>query len=95
MKILIFISPPLTVGRKYLNTTTFPYPNILKPPAYGMYQIYNPSKRFMTNNIVTGYVDIIRVDTMGSSIEGKFEFEAINTVTQEKVKITNGYFRLR
>ncbi len=87
--------PPLTIGRKLLNTSTYPYPSIINPPAYGMYQIYSPSKKYMTNNTVTGFIDIIRVDTIGNSIEGKFEFEAINTTTQEKVKITNGYFRLR
>ncbi len=89
----IYIPPPLTLGRKLLNSSTYPYPSIINPSAYGMYQIYSPSKRYMTNNLITGYIDIIRVDTIKSEIEATFEFEAVNTTTNEKVKITNGYFK--
>lgn len=92
-RIELYIPPPLVPGRKLLNQTTFPYPYELTPPAYGMYYIYSPEKRYMTNNIITGYVDIISCDTTHAQIEGRFEFEAINTSTNEKVKITNGYFK--
>jgi Family of unknown function (DUF6252) len=92
-EISIYIPPPLTIGRKYLNKTTFPYPNILRPPGYGMYYIYSPTKRYLTNENITGYVDIIRADTFYRSIEGTFQFDAINTTTNEKISVTNGYFR--
>jgi hypothetical protein len=58
-----------------------------------MYEIYSPYDQYMTNDTVVGYVDILSCDTMRSQIEGRFEFEAINTLTNEKVKITNGYFK--
>jgi hypothetical protein len=89
----IYLPPPLVPGRVILNTNTFPYPSVIRPPAYGMYHIYNPSKRYLTNNTVTGFVDIIACDTILRTIEALFEFEAINTSTGEKVKITNGYFK--
>ncbi len=92
-KISLYIPPPLKPGRVFLNKTTYPYPAELNPPAYGMYEVYDPSKRYMTDANVTGYIDIIRADTITGSIEATFEFEAVNTATNEKVKITNGYFK--
>jgi hypothetical protein len=93
-EISLYIPPPLKVGRVTLNKTTLPHPPVLDPPAYGMYYVYTPTKRYMTNEIITGYIDIIQCDTVQRKIEGRFEFEAINTSTNEKVKITNGYFKL-
>lgn len=93
-EISFFIQPPLVVGRKQLNVATLPYPGPWPSGSYGMYRVYTPSKQFMTDNSVTGYIDIISCDTMNSKIEGRFEFEAINTSTNEKVKVTNGYFKL-
>jgi hypothetical protein len=80
-EISLYIPAPLVVGRKQLNITTFPRPYILDPPAYGMYYVYSPEKRYMTNEIVSGYVDILRVDTLQGKIEGKFEYNAINSST--------------
>jgi Family of unknown function (DUF6252) len=92
-KISLYIPPPIVAGRIALNKTTLPHPSVLDPPAYGMYQIYSPSKRYMTSETVTGYIDIISCDTTRNHIEGRFEFEAINTSTNEKVTISNGYFK--
>jgi hypothetical protein len=89
----VYIPAPLIPGRILLNINTFPYPSIARPPAYGMYTTYSPAKRFMTTSVVTGYVDIISCDTILRQIEGRFEFDAINTTTNEKIKITNGYFK--
>lgn len=93
-EISVFIPSPLTIGRKYLNTSTQPYPTFgSTTPAYGMYKIFAPTKKYMTNITVTGYVDIIKQDTLLGKIEGVYEFEAIDNITQEKIKITNGYFK--
>jgi hypothetical protein len=92
-RVEIYIPLPLVPGRVLLNNPTFPYPLELRPPAYGMYEVDFPSKRYMTNANVTGYVDIISADTIRRTIEGRFEFEAFNSATGEKVKITNGYFK--
>jgi hypothetical protein len=91
--ISLYIPPPITTGRVQLNTSTYPHPWFLYPSAYGMYESYTPYKRYMTTNVVTGYIDILQCDTMKHTIEARFEFEAINSQTGEKVKITNGYFR--
>ncbi len=60
-----------------------------------LYSNYNPYLNYYTSPIVNGYINFTTCDTINGKFEGKFEFEAINTTTQEKVKITNGYFRLR
>jgi hypothetical protein len=93
-EISLFIPPPLKTGRVLLNKTTLPHPWSLSPSPYGMYYIYTPTKRYMTNESSTGYIDILQCDTSQRKIEARFEFEAINTATNEKVKITNGYFKL-
>jgi hypothetical protein len=90
-----FISPPLTPGRKLLNSATYTYPTAFNPPAYAMYYQYYPEKRFMTTNEVTGFIDILRVDTTNGSIEARFEFDGEDISSGERIKITNGYFKLR
>lgn len=92
-EVSVYIPPPLVPGRVLLNTNTFPYPQALRPAAYGMYRVYSPTRKYITTNVVTGYIDIIRADTVQRSIEARFEFEAINTATNEKIKITNGYLK--
>jgi Family of unknown function (DUF6252) len=92
-RIEIYLPPKLSAGRVSLNTTTYPWPSVQPAGAYGMYYVYNPEKRYMTNANVTGFVDIISVDTVARTAEGRFEFEAVNSATGEKVKITNGYFK--
>jgi Family of unknown function (DUF6252) len=92
-EISLYIPPPLKVGRVLLNSTTYPWPLVRPNGAYGMYEIYTPGKRYMTNSIITGFIDITSCDTTIGHIEGKFEFDAINTSTNEKIKITNGYFK--
>jgi hypothetical protein len=92
-EVSLYIPPPLKPGRVLLNKATYPYPQELRPPAYGMYRIFSPEKGYMTTTSVIGYVDIISADTIQRTIEARFEFEAINTATNEKVKITNGYFK--
>ena len=91
--ISIYLPPPLIPGRVLLNSNTIPYPSELSPKAYGMYYNYSPDKRYITTANVTGYVDVIKCDTVLRTIEARFEFEAINELTNEKIKITNGYFR--
>jgi Family of unknown function (DUF6252) len=92
-EISLYIPPPLVPGRVLLNTTTYPWPSVSPNGAYGMYRIFTPEKRYMTTNTVSGYIDIISCDTILNKIEGKFHFEAINTSTNEKVTISNGYFK--
>ncbi|MBL7728845.1 MAG: hypothetical protein JNM68_14210 [Dinghuibacter sp.] len=92
-RIELYIPPPLIPGRVLLNRNTFPHPAIGYPPAYGMYYVYNPEKRYMTTENITGFVDIISADTVRRTIEARFEFEAVNNTTGEKVKISNGYFK--
>lgn len=92
-EISLYIPPPLVPGRKLLNQSTIPYPYNLEPLAYGLYEVYSPNKKFITNNIVSGYIDIISCDTIGKKVEARFEYEAINTATNEKVTISNGSFK--
>jgi hypothetical protein len=89
----IYLPSPLKLGRVLLNQNTFPYPAELYPKPYGTFEIYNPQKFFITNQNVTGFVDILSVDTIRKDIEATFEFEAFNSQTNEKIKITNGYFK--
>jgi hypothetical protein len=93
-EISIYLPPPLTVGRKSLSTTTFPWPSVRPNGAYGMYEIYSPYDQYMTNDTVVGYVDILSCDTMRSQIEARFEYESINKQTNRRIRVTNGYFKL-
>lgn len=93
-QISLYIKPPLIIGRKLLNKTTLPYPSQIRPEDYGMYSVFYPSKDYRTTDEFTGFIEIINVDTVQNRIEAKFEFEAINSQTGEKVKVTNGYFKL-
>lgn len=93
-EVSLYIPPPLKTGRVSLNISTNPWPTVRPEGAYGMFEVYTPYKRFMTNSSINGFVDILSCDTLNSKIEGRFEFEAINTSTNEKIKITNGYFKL-
>jgi hypothetical protein len=92
-EISLYIPPPLVPGRILLNTTTFPWPLVRPKGAYGMYSVYTPSKKFITNKDVNGYIDILSADTLLKKIEAKFEFEAIDSVSNQKIRITNGYFK--
>lgn len=92
-QISLYINPPLVVGRKLLNQTTLPWP-MVRPKDYGMFSVFTPSKDYMTTNSITGHIDILSVDTVQRKIEARFEFEAVNSSTGEKIKATNGYFKL-
>ncbi|GEM_PF-904551 len=89
----IYLNPPLTIGRRELKFRTKPYPIETVQKDYGLYQVVTPSKEYITNEILGGYVDILSVDTLALRIEGRFEFTGTNSSTGEKVVITNGYFK--
>jgi hypothetical protein len=89
-QINIYLPGPLQPGRILLNKNTQPYPYELNPQPYGMYELYSPQKRFITNTDVTGFVDILRYENYGK-IEAKFEFTAKSQTSNETITITNGY----
>ncbi len=89
----LWINSPVTVGTKNLNFSTLPHPTIVNPLDYGLYQIFYPSKEFITNNSIGGHVNIIVADTVNQRVEGTFEFTGTDRITGEKVIITNGYFK--
>jgi hypothetical protein len=90
----VFLNPPLISGRRELKFKTRSYPTVAIPKDYGLYQIQTPSKEYITNDTLGGYVDIISVDTINQKIEARFEFTGVERTTGEKVSVTNGYFKV-
>jgi len=89
----VHLTGPFTQGRRLLNVTTNPYPWNGTPPDYSRYTLLNPSKDFITNNLIGGYVDILKIDTVAQKIEARFEFTGTEPISGEQVNVTNGYFR--
>jgi hypothetical protein len=89
----IYIQTVNGVGKVFLDKNTQPYPYELNPQPYGMYELYSPQKRFITNIDFTGYIDIVKYDDYLGQIEAKFEFTAKSQTSNETITITNGYIK--
>ncbi len=89
----VYLNPPLTVGRRELKFNTRPYPIETVQKDYGLYQVISPSKEYITNSMLGGFVDIFSVDTITLRIEGRFEFTGTDQATGKTITITNGYFK--
>jgi len=89
----VYLSGPFSTGRRLLKTTTYPYPLNGMPPDYARYAIASPSKDFITNSTIGGYIEILNIDTVNKKVEARFEFTGTEGATGEQVKISNGYFK--
>ena len=89
----IFVNKPLTKGIHPLNFNTMPYPVYDPPKDNGIYVIENPVQKYITNETIGGYVDLIEIDTLTNKVYGKFEFTGTDQSTNKQVIITNGMFK--
>lgn len=89
----LWINSPVTVGIKNLLFNTLSHPTIVNPLDYASYEIFNPYKEYITNNIVGGHINILIADSVYQKVEGTFEFTCTDSRTGEKVIVTNGYFK--
>ncbi len=88
----IYLPNELRVGRYELNNDPNPFSSNRDTFAYGSYDKFYQNKYYRTTSTVTGYVNVTKADRNPRKVEGTFQFEAINKQTNEKVRITNGYF---
>jgi hypothetical protein len=89
----LYIQTVTGVGRVYFDKNTQPYPFELYPQPYGIYELYTPLKRFITNLDFTGYIDIIKFNDYLGQLEATFEFTAKSQTSIETITITKGYLK--
>jgi len=89
----LWINSPVTVGVKNLLFSTLSHPTVVDPLDYGSFELFNPYKEYITNNVIGGHVNILISDTINQKVEGTFEFIATDGNTGEKVTVNNGYFK--
>ncbi|TDE18364.1 DUF6252 family protein [Dyadobacter psychrotolerans] len=80
----------IDVGPKNLDRKTHPYGASFQPSNYGLYR-NSQQKEFITSNINTGTITLIKADTLTGIISGTFEFTAANS-SGNVTKITDGRF---
>jgi hypothetical protein len=92
-RVEIYLNPPLVVGRRELKFRTRSHPTYVHPLDYGYYSTQFPSREYITNDTIGGYVNILSVDTINQKIEARFEFKGVERITGDKVTVANGYFK--
>lgn len=84
----------LPVG-KYIcqrNTSSLPF-GFGEKHTYGTYWVNN--KEYITDSLHTGYIEILKSDSIGKIISGRFEFDGYNATDGKTYKITEGRFDYR
>ena len=92
-RVEIYLNPPLVVGRRELKFRTRSHPTYVDPLDYGYYSTQIPSREYITNDRIGGYVNILSVDTINQKIEARFEFTGTDPANGGTVSVTNGYFK--
>lgn len=77
---------------KYLlnkNTSTRPF-------GYGIYHSYGTywvnGKKYITDSLHTGWIELIKSDSVNKIVSGRFAFDAHNATDAKTYKITDGRF---
>ena len=81
----------LKPGRYLLNKKTSSLPfgyGIIH--SYGTY--WTNDKEYITDSLHTGWIEIIKSDSINSIVSGRFAFDAYNDVVGKTYKITDGRF---
>lgn len=83
----------LTVGKYLLDKST-------GDVRFGSGQIHSygickSNAVFMTDNMHTGYIEILKSDSVNKIISGRFEFDGYNAIHSKTYKITEGRFDYR
>lgn len=89
----IFVPADLSIGRVEFNSNGLTHPIAPNPPAYGLIEKYYPSSVYKTNIQYNGYINITKYNRNYPQFEAEFEFIAVNTLTGDTIKVTNGYLR--
>jgi len=81
----------LKPGTYLLNkkTSSLPFGYGIKH-SYGTY--WTNDKEYITDSFHTGWIELIKSDSVNSIVSGRFEFDAYNDVTGKTYKITDGRF---
>jgi hypothetical protein len=61
--------------------------------SYGYY--HTNGKTYFTDSLRTGWIEILKSDSVNKIISGKFEFEAYNSLDAKTYRITDGRFDYR
>ncbi len=85
-------SPNYLLPNKFLcnqNTNSLPFGSGEKQ-TYGLYRVN--SKEYITDNSHTGWIEVIKSDSVNKIISGRFEFDVYNSSDGKVYKITEGRF---
>jgi|SRR5688572_31394987 len=81
-----FVAP----GKYYFNKSTQPITGSYEKHNYGF--CYVNGKEYMTDSLHTGWIDIVKSDSISNIISGKFEFTCYNSTDGKSYIITDGRF---
>jgi hypothetical protein len=81
----------LKPGKYVLNKNTSS-----RPFGYGIYHSYGMywvnDKEYITDSLHTGWIELIKSDSVNKIVSGRFEFDAYNATNGKIYKITEGTF---
>ena len=81
----------LRPGKYLLNKNTSS-----RPFGYGIYHSYGKywvnGKEYITDSLHTGWIELIKSDSVNKIVSGRFAFDAYNAVDGKTYKITEGRF---
>jgi len=81
----------LKPGRYLLNRNTSS-----RPFGYGTYLNYGAywfnNKEYITDSLHTGWIELIKSDSVNKIVSGRFEFDAFNATDGKIYKVTDGRF---
>ena len=80
----------LKPGMYYFNKNTEPIVGYYEKHSYGLYS--SNSKNYITDSLHTGWIEVLKSDSVNSIISGRFEFNAYNATENKVYKITEGRF---
>ncbi len=87
-RIEIFLNDYI-LGRHPLNSDTGTRPALLEPKDYGLYE--NESDAYVTSSKYTGWINLIKADTLSGIVSGTFEFTA-GIKDGKTISVTSGRF---
>lgn len=81
----------LQIGRYSCNRNTSSLPfGSGEHHTYGTYWVNG--KEYITDDLHSGYIEILKSDSINKIISGRFEFDAYNSTDNKTYKITDGRF---
>lgn len=77
-------------GRYHFNKKTQSITGYFEIHSYGLY--YINGKEYITDSLHTGWIDILKSDSINKIVSGKFEFTCFNSSDNKSYIITDGRF---